>query len=206
MTWREDVQKVRMWSESGHVLFSSLPSATFVSSSFATDYDFRPSNRLQTIADFEDRFDGAKSSTLIAAATTSPDRGQQDKEDFIRMLHTYSHAGVLYAYHRSSCFHTGHFVAYHSRRLFRLLRTAEEQRSPLINFAWPIFIAGLCSWPDLERMDVVRKLCRRRSEENRFACYESISAFHQALWDSEHRDWIRLAKDWREQGQQITAI
>ncbi|KAG8623891.1 hypothetical protein KVT40_008867 [Elsinoe batatas] len=105
------------------------------------------------------------------------------------MLHTFNHAGVLYACHRLSCVHTGHF-----------------QLSPLINYAWPIFIAGLCSWPDLERIDVVRKLCRRLSEETRFACYESISAFHQALWDSEHRDWIRLAKEWRERGQQIIAI
>jgi hypothetical protein len=160
-----------------------------------------------TIASLEDRFELAAASTLITSATIhSPQPKQQTQNDFTRLVRIYHHAGILYACKRLHIPHATLEVDYHSRSLFRLFDQFENLASSLYNLAWPILIAGICSWPNIEKMRTVRYLTRFMLDRTEFWYYSSIAAFHEELWAGEGRDWLGLLGEWEQRGVQIIPV
>ncbi|KAL6247417.1 hypothetical protein RBB50_005763 [Rhinocladiella similis] len=150
------------------------------------------------VGDFEDRFELARASTLAAAAALNVSCHDTMNVDFIQLVQIYHHAGVLYAFKRLKNDRSDPEEEYHSRRLFRALQKLNDLHGSLHNLAWPIFIAGLCSWPNIERIGIVQQISALISETTGSYHYKSISSFHRNLWDSPHHDWLLLAREWEE--------
>ncbi|KEF56135.1 uncharacterized protein A1O9_07716 [Exophiala aquamarina CBS 119918] len=95
---------------------------------------------------------------------------------------------------------------YHKSSLFRLFDQFEDLGTSLYHLAWPILVAGICSWPNIERMRLVRYLTKVMLEKTKFWYYSRIVAFHEELWESSQSDWTKLAADWERRGLQIIAV
>lgn len=159
-----------------------------------------------TMGDLEDQFELARASTLQAAAVFSAFSRPLINDDFIRIVQAYHHAGLIYAHRRLKGFGTSESESHHSSRLFQVLNKFRDINSVVHNLAWPIFIAGICSQPDCERMATVRRLSRVLVETTRFGHYNDISRFHEDLWKSPHNDWITLARDWERRGTPLIPV
>lgn len=158
------------------------------------------------INEIEDRFELARASTLAAAAEDNRTCNIVTDDDFVRLVQVYHHAGVLYALKRLSIPNHHRDEEYHVLRLFRALSNFEDLESALYNLPWPVLIAGICSWPNVERMQMVSRLSNSITENTRFRHYRNISAFHQTLWESSHRDWLLLAKEWESRQIPVVAV
>lgn len=161
---------------------------------------------LSQIADFEDQLELAQSDTLLAAAPILVSCGDHTKDDFIRITRLYHHAGVLYACRRLCIDENSWLESYHTSKLFRLFAQFHDLNVALHNLAWPVFIAGICSWPHVERMRTVSELTTTLNGGAGYGHYEGISEFHEELWHSNHHDWIKLAKEWEERGRQVIPV
>lgn len=160
------------------------------------------------IGDVEDRFELARSSTLVEAASFSRRCGGPTPIDFIRLVSAYHHAGMLYACKRLTKLNlngTG-LEEYHTATLFRIFERFEALRGSIYNLAWPVFIAGICSWPNVERMRTVGELAQMVLDNTKSRHYKKIPAFHHELWESHHHDWIALAQDWERRRIPIIAV
>ncbi|KIW14608.1 hypothetical protein PV08_07392 [Exophiala spinifera] len=148
------------------------------------------------VGDFEDRFELARASTLAVAAALGVSCQDTMNIDLVRLVDIYHHAGVLYAFKRLKNETSNPEEDYHIRRLFRVIQNLDDLNGALHNLAWPIFIAGLCSWPNIERIHTVQQISGLISEKTGFCHYKSISDFHRELWDSPHHNWLLLAREW----------
>jgi hypothetical protein len=158
------------------------------------------------ISDVEDRLELARSATLVASAAMTASCGGSVKDDFVRVVTAYHHAGVLYAYTRLSVPKEPHLEEYHASRLFSNFEKFADLHTSLYNLAWPIFIAGICSWPSVERIRTVSNLSKMMFENTRLGYHSNISRFHQELWDSPHHQWPLLARMWESKGVPIIAV
>lgn len=165
-----------------------------------------PHTTLSKITDFEDQLELAHSYTFLAAAPILESCGYDAKEDFMRIARLYHHAGVLYACKRLCVDPNSWIESYHASKLFRLFTQFHDLNTALHNLAWPVFIAGICSWPNVERMQAVGKLSRTLYGDTGYGHYKGISEFHEELWDSDHDDWIKLAQEWEEKGRQVIPV
>ncbi|RFU26383.1 hypothetical protein B7463_g9959, partial [Scytalidium lignicola] len=168
------------------------------------DYDL--SSESSRMEELEDEFEIACSSTLLLAGPVITSCKKIFKEDFIRLVQTYHHAGAIYACKR---FH-GSTMSEHEKRHSLLLFTALEKLdnidSFLHNLPWPIFIAGICSCLDPKRISVVSNLCSMLSSKTGFKHYANILIFLQELWESSHKNWVSLAREWEERGVPVIAV
>jgi hypothetical protein len=158
------------------------------------------------ISEIEDRFELAASSTLIAGSSLHPRGDHLIKDDFTRIVRIYHHAGILYACKRLKIANATLEEEYHSRSLFRLFDQFENLSMSLYNLAWPILIAGICSWPNIEKIQTVRYLTNFMLDKTEFWYYSSISTFHEELWASPETAWLDLAADWERRGQHIIPV
>lgn len=159
-----------------------------------------------SVGELEDGFELACSSTIMAAASIRARSGRPIPDDFTRIVRIYHHAGVLYGCKRLRISNDGLHEEYHTSSLFRLFNQFEDLCTSLYNLAWPILVAGICSWPNIERMRIVRYLTKVMLEKTEFWYYSRISAFHEELWESSQPDWAKLAADWERRGLQIIAV
>lgn len=163
-----------------------------------------------TIGEIENRLELARASTLVAAASLPQSSevvfGSLIKDDFVRVVQLYHHAGVLYGHLRLKKFHDHASVEYHSSRLFQTLESFEDLRATAHNLAWPLFIAGISCWPNAERLKTTQRLLTLVTETTRFRHYSNILLFHQELWNSQHHDWTILATDWENAGSPIIPV
>jgi hypothetical protein len=158
------------------------------------------------ISEIEDRFELAASSTLIAGALLHSEDSHLIKDDFSRLVRIYHHAGILYACKRLEIANTTLEQEYHSRSLFRLFDQFENLSMSLYNLAWPILIAGICSWPNIEKIQTVRSLTKFMLDKTEFWYYSSISTFHEELWASPETAWLEVAADWERRGLHIIPV
>lgn len=166
---------------------------------------------LTTISEVENQLELARASTLRAAESLSSSSSKVFsskliEDDFVRMVQVYHHAGVLYAHLRLTRVRDPVGIEYHSSRLFQTLDSFEDYRATCHNLAWPLFIAGICCWPNIDRMKSTRKLTQIVAENTQFGHYGSIVRFHQCLWESPHLDWINLATDWESRGTPLIPV
>lgn len=159
-----------------------------------------------SIGELEDGFELACSSTIMAAAAVRARSGRPITDDFTRIVRIYHHAGVLFGCKRLRISNEALHEEYHTSSLFRLFDQFEDLGTSLYNLAWPILIAGICSWPNIERIRLVRFLTKVMLEKTEFWYYSRIAAFHEELWESSNPDWMRLAADWERRGLQIIAV
>ena len=166
----------------------------------------RAGSGVVSIGELEDELESARTSTLVVAAALNTSPHASGHTDFVQIAQAYHHAGVLYACTRIQQ-HRGSVVQnYHVSRLFHVFAKFQDLRTSVHNLAWPIFIAGVCAYPDEERMSVVTELVRIMVKVTHFWHYRSIVRFHQELWTCKHHDWIVLAQDWERRGILITAV
>lgn len=159
-----------------------------------------------SIGELEDGFELACSSTIMAAAAVRARSGRPITDDFTRIVRIYHHAGVLYGCKRLRISNEALHEEYHTSSLFRLFDQFEDLGTSLYNLAWPILVAGICSWPNIERIRLVRFLTKVMLEKTEFWYYSRIAAFHEELWESSNPDWTTLAADWERRGLQIIAV
>jgi hypothetical protein len=124
----------------------------------------------------------------------------------MRLVALYHHAGILYACNRLTCSDVSQTEEYHASKLFDILENFEDLNASLPNLPWPIFIAGICSCSNQERMRVTDNLCQLLSASTRFEHYANMTTFLQELWESPHHDWILLARKWEARDVPILAV
>lgn len=176
-----------------------------------TTWSFRelpdePQSDYDMIIHLEEEFVLARGSTLLAARPLTKTCTRVFREDFIRVVQAYHHAGILYACKRLRLSDVNHVEKDHSVRLFKVLRQFEDVSASLHNLAWPIFIAGLFSFDDQERMKTVTHFCQMLLSNTRFEHYANLLTFLTELWQSSHRDWSLLARQWGRRGVSIIAV
>lgn len=159
-----------------------------------------------SIGEMEGAFELASSSTIMAAASVRARSDRPVPDDFTRVVRIYHHAGVIYGCKRLRIPDGGINEQYHVSTLFRLFDQFEDLDTSLYNLAWPILVAGICSWPNIDRIRLVRHLTNAMLEKTQFWYYSRISDFHEELWESSRPDWFTLAADWERRGQRIIAV
>lgn len=188
-------------SKQGEVMFGRFLSYLHHITTISMTKEVRPS-----VDEIEDAFELASSSTIMAAASLCARCNKIVPDDFTRLVRIYHHAAVIYGCKRLRISSGAPAEQYHISSLFRLFKQFEDLHMSLYNLAWPILVAGICSWPNLERIHLVRDLTKAMLAKTEFWYYSRISAFHEELWESSHIDWITLAADWERRGQQIIAV
>lgn len=155
----------------------------------------------------EEGFEVASGSTLLAAGPLTQTLTKSSRQDFIRLVQAYHHAGMLYACKRLCISPGGEQVAlHHTDKLFRVLELFEDISASVHNLAWPLFIAGTSCCGDERRMETINGLCQMLSANTRFEHYANISNFLQELWQSSNSDWTLLARQWERNGTPIIAV
>jgi hypothetical protein len=193
--------------EHGNVLFSSYLEVIHKITILSLEQEHQEiSTHALIISDLEDQFELASSATLYAATTKLKSRDRSAREDFSRLVRIFHHCGVLYACKRLDIANTGPIEEYHAERVFKLFDTFDDLHKSLYNLAWPIFIAGICCWPHIEKVRKVEELSSLLVKNTPFGNSTNVPEFLGQLWTSDHCDWKRLAREWQEEGLSILAV
>lgn len=161
-----------------------------------------PSSKMELENDFE----AARGSTLLLAGPILQSQSETLRHDFIRLVAAYHHAGILYAYKRLPFFQMEETAHYHYVRLFEALEHMREIRVLLSSLTWPLFIAGICSVDDTERMNMVDNWCQLLATDTRYEHYNLLRRYLRELRDNPHLEWIPLAKQYESHGHPVVAI
>ena len=154
--------------------------------------------------DLEDDFELARGESLLAAARLVEHSSGSYRRDIIRLIHSFHHAGLIYASRRTSTI--GGEPEWHVTKLFRLLEQFEDIKECIGNLSWPLLISGICSSNSTARQTIVRSLCNRLSTASPFKYYANILTFLEELWNSEHQDWAITAREWEDKSIPILAV
>lgn len=160
-----------------------------------------------SITELENDFEAARGSTLLSAGPLLETASEVLRHDFVLLVTAYHHAGILYAYKRLPCIEMeqGRFN-YHFVRLFDALEHLQEIRVVLSSLTWPLFIAGICSGNDADRMQKVDRWCQLLVQDTRYEHYNLLANFLREFYHSFEQDWIVLAKQYESQHHPIVAI
>lgn len=172
-----------------------------------TTRSVRPRDSEAVLESLESRFALATGSSLLVAGQMMGPRPQNQpfQEDFIRLMHIFHHAGILYAIKRLQL-SIDLAEEYHVSRLLTALQEFHDIRAVIHNLAWPVFIAGICICHSPERKIIVVDVCRLMSSHTPFQHYARILTFLRHLWQTSHQNWILLATEWEGRGDPIVAV
>lgn len=159
-----------------------------------------------SITELENDFEAARGSTLLLAGPLIESRSETLKHDFVCLVAAYHHAGLLYAYKRLPFIEVEFNARYHYIRLFEALEHIREIRVHLSSLTWPLFIAGICSGDDAERMLKIDGWCQLLATDTRYEHYNLLREFLRELYASPQHDWIVLARRYESQGHPVVAI
>ncbi|KAI8658042.1 Zn(2)-C6 fungal-type domain-containing protein [Fusarium keratoplasticum] len=156
-----------------------------------------------SIASLEERFELARGSTLMAIGRLEALPDGPHRHDAIRLVQAFHHAGLLYACKRLNIHEDEN---YHSTKLFRVFEQFEDINLSLANLSWPVFMAGICSCGNPERIRIINGLCKTLVDSSPFQYYANIPTFLEELWARDDGDWTALAKEWENQGMPVLAV
>lgn len=160
-----------------------------------------------SMTELENAFEAARGSTLLSAGRLLETTSDTFRHDFVCLVAAYHHAGLLYAHKRLPCIGMEQSArCYHLARLFDALEHIQEIRVVLSSLPWPLFIAGICSGDDVDRMQKVDNWCQLLVTDTRYEHYNLLTEFLRQLHHSPQHDWISLAKQYERQHQAIVAI
>ncbi|KAK3187463.1 hypothetical protein K4F52_003810 [Lecanicillium sp. MT-2017a] len=153
-----------------------------------------------------DKFTQARGATLVASGRMGIEKSGH-RNDFVRLVDTYHHAAVLYAYRCLG--HTSPDSPQYQasvNELFEQLVSFENINIFIQNLPWPVFIAGTECHGDPERQQAVRQLLASILEATSFKHYEGVLSFLNAFWAGAQSDWRPLAQDLQMKGFRILVV
>jgi hypothetical protein len=155
--------------------------------------------------DIERDFALAQGRDLLTAGKLINLRTDLFKEDFIRLMQVWHHAGIVYACKRLELKAT-RIERHNSLRLLAMLKQFGDIDKWIQDLAWPTFIAGIGACNDNESKSFIINLCEKMSTNTGYRHYCTIPTFLRELWQTPHGDWILLAKERETNGQPIMAF
>ncbi|KAJ4329421.1 hypothetical protein N0V84_000055 [Fusarium piperis] len=97
-----------------------------------------------------------------------------NRHDAIRLVQAFHRADLIYAWKRLN---THEDENYHFAKLFRVFEQFEDINLSLANLSWPIFMAGVCSCGNPERIRTINDLCKTLVDSPSFQYYANIPRF-----------------------------
>ncbi|PHH79225.1 hypothetical protein CDD83_3880 [Cordyceps sp. RAO-2017] len=152
------------------------------------------------------QFQQATSATLLAAGRLQVQTSVVGR-DFIRLVHIYHHAAILYSY-RS----LGHVASERADweatmvKLFEQLSALEDAALCAQNLPWPAFVAGTECHADPARQAAVAALFALMTDATGFRHFLDVLHFLRLFWAGPHPDWRPLARDLQHKGFRILAV
>lgn len=168
----------------------------------------RPSTTAQfmNLSDLRLRFELARASTLEEAGRVAMLNREVD-QDFICLVDTYHHAGLLYAYQYAYRLPLpSPHVRIASEMLFERLGQFESLQRCVQNLPWPGFIAGLASYGLKEQQDVVSALYQMIIKETGYNNYNMVLSFLQTFWSGDEPEWTKAKQAWESDGNFLLPI
>lgn len=147
----------------------------------------------------------AQGRNLLIAGKLMNLRTELFKEDFIRLMQVWHHAGIVYACKRLEL-KTTRIERHNYLRLLATLKQFGDIDKWIQDLAWPTFIAGIGACHDNENKSFIINLCEKMSTNTGYQHYCTIPDFLRELWQTPHGDWILLAKERETNGQPIMAF
>jgi hypothetical protein len=154
------------------------------------------------------RFEQARASTLMKAATKLQLGRSTVRRDFIRLVETYHAAALLYSYRCLDLASAGldEERAYLGARLTSQLSEFEDPAAWIQNMPWPALVAGTEAHGNVARQEAVADALLAIARATNSLHHMDTLGFLQEFWAGSDADWRPLAQRWENEHRRIIPV